>query len=101
MEKTKAFKLLKEFPLYKKLGYKEIYENVLYVYPENVNLSGLNYQTSLSRNITVKVQFKENDDDLHGKGLKALYGKNSHDSYLMESQFTHVTYHSKLIKLEN
>eukprot|EP01080_Neovahlkampfia_damariscottae_P008171 gene8171-12631_t len=95
MEKKKPFKLIKEFPLIPKLAFKEIYENILYVYPENVNLSGLNYQSSLSRNITIKVQFKDNDDDIKGKGLKAFYGKNSHDSYLMESQYTQVTYHNR------
>jgi hypothetical protein len=85
---------MKGFPLEPKPEFIENFENILYVYPESVNLAALNYTANLSRNVAVKVQFKDNDNDLYGKGLKVFYGKNSHDSYLMESQYTQVTYHS-------
>ncbi|XP_051893532.1 dedicator of cytokinesis protein 7-like isoform X2 [Pristis pectinata] len=65
------------------------YRNLLYVYPQFLNLS--NRQGS-ARNITVKIQFLETEKP--GRGLPVIFGKSGYPEYTTES-YTPVAYHSK------
>lgn len=68
--------------------------NVLYVYPDFGHYSARLLSSTSSRNITIKVELKENDKDLNAPGLPVICGKYG-ESYLQTSVYTEVSYHSK------
>ncbi|XP_078054580.1 dedicator of cytokinesis protein 8-like isoform X2 [Mustelus asterias] len=66
-----------------------IYRNLLYVYPQFLNLT--NRQIS-ARNITVKIQFMGSEKT--NRALPVIFGKSGHPEYVKES-YTPVAYHSR------
>lgn len=65
------------------------YRNTLYIYPEFLNFSN---RTGSARNIAVKVQFMEGEDQSYA--LPCIYGKSSGPEFVKEI-FTPVVYHNK------
>lgn len=80
----------------------EDFKNILYIYPESINISNLTSQSSSnSRNISVKVLLKDNDQNIDAEGLKAMIGRSSEQSYLTTHQYTAVTYHSRTLEFND
>uniref|UniRef100_A0A3Q3JUV4 Dedicator of cytokinesis 8 n=1 Tax=Monopterus albus TaxID=43700 RepID=A0A3Q3JUV4_MONAL len=78
-----------EFPSSEVYVPHNIYRNLLYVYPQRLNL--VNRLTS-ARNITIKIQFMCGEDP--SCSLPVIFGKSSGPEFLQEV-YTPVTYHNK------
>ncbi|XP_076814693.1 dedicator of cytokinesis protein 7-like isoform X2 [Clavelina lepadiformis] len=80
---------VKEFPSHDVKIPNVTYHNLLYIYPQTINLTN---RPGHSRNITVKVQLLESEDP--ASALLAIYGKSNAPEFLSEA-YTAVTYHNK------
>ncbi|XP_037536915.1 dedicator of cytokinesis protein 8 [Nematolebias whitei] len=78
-----------EFPASEVYVPHNIYRNLLFVYPQRLNL--VNRLTS-ARNITIKIQFMSGEDP--SCALPVIFGKSSGPEFLQEV-YTPVTYHNK------
>lgn len=66
--------------------------NNLYIYPELLNFT--KHKDSNSRNISIKIEFKENDQNIDEAGLPVIYGKSSTLAFRPFAR-TPVIYHKK------
>lgn len=82
-----------EFSLNPSLTPHERLFNVLFINPETVNVTARQFSSSTSRNISIRVQVKDNDNNLGDEGLPLIFGKSS-EPYMVTNGYTHVTYHS-------
>ncbi|KAA8593008.1 hypothetical protein FQN60_018463 [Etheostoma spectabile] len=82
-----------EFPSSEVYVPHNVYRNLLYVYPQRLNL--VNRLTS-ARNITIKIQFMSGEDPTCS--LPIIFGKSSGPEFLQEV-YTPVTYHNKQVHI--
>jgi hypothetical protein len=83
-----------EFPISPSLNFYEYFSNYLFFYPEEVNLSSRSFSSKSARNIAIRIELKENDDDLMVGGLKAICGR-ACESPFVTSTHTKVSYHNR------
>ncbi|EFA75991.1 DOCK family protein [Heterostelium album PN500] len=89
----KIVREIQEFAPYPRFEPNTEFVHNLYVYPESVNLSNRSGSVT-ARNITVKVQLMENDDNVNYEGMKLIYGRSNTDLFTTK-YYSSVTYHSK------
>lgn len=84
---------LQDFPVVPDLVPAMTYQNLLYIYPQSVDLRNRGGNLRV-RNIAMKVQVMSDDSDPHSPGLPIVYSHGSGEP-LKPSYMTAVTYHSK------
>ncbi|KAG2387043.1 hypothetical protein C9374_002078 [Naegleria lovaniensis] len=80
-----------------KLSYFNEYDNTLYVYPQNVQIGSKGLIGSKSRSVSIKIELRNNDDNLDSPGLPLIYNrfnKTGRDSKTTHD-FSTISYHSK------
>ncbi|XP_076859733.1 dedicator of cytokinesis protein 8 isoform X2 [Brachyhypopomus gauderio] len=89
-EKTvRPIKEVLEFPSSDVYVPHSIYRNLLYVYPQRLNIGS---RLASARNITVKIQFMNSEEA--SSALPVIFGKSSGPEFVSET-YTPVTYHNK------
>ncbi|EFC48586.1 dedicator of cytokinesis 7 [Naegleria gruberi] len=79
-----------------KLNYFHEYDNTLYVYPQTVQIGSRGLIGTKSKSVSVKIELKNNDDNLDAPGLPLIFNRFNKDK---DSKTTHdystITYHAK------
>uniref|UniRef100_A0A8C5CC66 Dedicator of cytokinesis 8 n=1 Tax=Gadus morhua TaxID=8049 RepID=A0A8C5CC66_GADMO len=78
-----------EFPSSEVYVPHSIYRNLLFVYPQRLNIVN---RLTAPRNITIKIQFMSGEDS--STSMPVIFGKSSGPEFLQET-YTTVTYHNK------
>jgi len=80
-----------------KLNYFHEYDNMLYIYPQTVQIGSRSIIGTKSRNISVKIELKNNDDNLDNPGLPLVF--NRFNKSQKDTKTTHdystISYHSR------
>eukprot|EP01133_Synstelium_polycarpum_P007631 gene7631-8927_t len=84
---------VQEFPLYPRFEPNMEFVHNLYIYPETVNLSNRSGSVT-ARNIAIKIQLMECDDNVNYDGMRLIYGRSNTELFTTR-HYTSVTYHSK------
>ncbi|GAM17423.1 hypothetical protein SAMD00019534_005980 [Acytostelium subglobosum LB1] len=93
MPADKIAREVQEFSQYSKFETNTEFLHNLYIYPTSVNLSNRSGSVT-ARNITVKVQIMENDDNVHYDGMKLIYGRSNNEMFTTKYHSS-VSYHTK------
>jgi hypothetical protein len=85
---------LREFAPHPPLVFNGQHRNFLYVCPDYGHYSARLLSSTSSRNITVKMELRDNDKDLSAPGLPVIFGKNG-GTHLQNCAYTEVSYHNR------
>ncbi|KAL9650827.1 hypothetical protein ABK040_001877 [Willaertia magna] len=80
-----------------KLDYYKEYDNTLYVYPQQVAIGSGGLFNKNSKNISVRIELRVNDDNLDTPGLPLIFNRFNKQSTDIKTfyDYTSITYHSR------
>ncbi|XP_071954468.1 dedicator of cytokinesis protein 7-like [Antedon mediterranea] len=89
--RTRPTREMQEFPSRDVYVPNNVYRNIMYIYPLNLNFSG---RAGSARNIAIKVQLLKGSGEDDSIPLQCIFGKSSSPEFVHE-MYSSVTYHNK------